>query len=965
MIRFFSAVTLLSICSAIAGCGGGSGTSPTTPINTEGGLSLSLAVSGLPNSSRMVFRLNNTEAQPITGSGNLTFTKRFSSGESYSVEIQSIPAGLICGLTNASGTVARSSIAVNVSCSDTPQKVALVKDVNTNATQHSSSPSDFSVFNGRVVFTIDGGAATNIKRLISTDGSGRPVPLFERELRNPSVVGTLGTRLLFTETVGPPNDESRQLSIYEDSSGHTQSMIGLNVERGAAIGQSMLFFANDEAQFFGYEPWVSDGTPSGTRMVRDLNPGRASSVDQVPDVHVLGGQWSFIAYNEGNTRLWLSDATENGTQPVTRSNLRVKSILGVHRDRLYFLADQGVGTEAAIWATNGTPGAEFLFHRLAADGEGFASCFFNATNGFYYSTRVGSGFQTDNFVWFSTGDNVAPIPVPGAENSVSLLRIYSAACGLVELNGKVFFGTQTAFDDKSLWTSDGTPEGTRQISTGVYGYQFPEKFVILGLPDRVIFPRVTVEHGTELWWTDGSRIELLADIEPGSASGLTDGSEIKGVVADGRAYFAAQTRENGIEPWTSDGSGSGTVTLGNLQAETRTHDGVSRVLGHTSAGVYFSGCEATINDCELWISDGSDTGTRKVLEINDDFGSNPRQALAYRDRFYFTAEQGGLWVSDGTTLGTRRLRSIHYTELHPTEAGLIISGLDQTQPGVELWRTDGTENGTVPLAEDISPSSHDERAGGLVTAGNWVYYSTSGPNGRLGLRRTDPATGASEFIGETNITRNPETRPIALGNRVVFSASDRDSGSELWQFDGARISRITDINTGFGNSDPYALTAFGNEVWFIARDEEALALWAFDGTNVRKIIAAPRFTEGFRQLSVINNKLYLVADAYQDGSQFSVFDSPSAHIRPLRTQDGARLQPRVIRRLNSNEVFLADARDRIFRPFVADERRVVQLDTSVEIRDVEETLMVPDGPTAGIWFKGYSAAEGIELWRLR
>ncbi|NNE94670.1 MAG: hypothetical protein HKN24_01425, partial [Acidimicrobiales bacterium] len=55
--------------------------------------------------------------------------------------------------------------------------------------------------------------------------------------------------------------------------------VHLGVERGpyghAVIGDRMVFEGFDETS--GGELWVTDGTPAGTRMVKDINPGPIGS----------------------------------------------------------------------------------------------------------------------------------------------------------------------------------------------------------------------------------------------------------------------------------------------------------------------------------------------------------------------------------------------------------------------------------------------------------------------------------------------------------------------------------------------------------------------------------------------------------------------------------------------------------------------------------------------------------------
>ena len=44
----------------------------------------------------------------------------------------------------------------------------------------------------------------------------------------------------------------------------------------AALGSKYLFLADDGAN--GFEPWVSNGTETGTLMLKDINAGAGSSL---------------------------------------------------------------------------------------------------------------------------------------------------------------------------------------------------------------------------------------------------------------------------------------------------------------------------------------------------------------------------------------------------------------------------------------------------------------------------------------------------------------------------------------------------------------------------------------------------------------------------------------------------------------------------------------------------------------
>lgn len=70
-----------------------------------------------------------------------------------------------------------------------------------------------------------------------------------------------------------------------------------------------LFFKSDDGD--GYALWKSDGTPEGTTMVKDINPGEEDGI------------WDMVVYNEllffpavdgvHGRELWSSNGTSNGT----------------------------------------------------------------------------------------------------------------------------------------------------------------------------------------------------------------------------------------------------------------------------------------------------------------------------------------------------------------------------------------------------------------------------------------------------------------------------------------------------------------------------------------------------------------------------------------------------------------------------------------------------------------------------
>ena len=74
-----------------------------------------------------------------------------------------------------------------------------------------------------------------------------------------------------------------------------------------------MFFTQDQAH--GLEPWVTDGTPAGTRLLKDIHPGPISC--GVEMVTAMNGTVFFVADDGTNGfELWRSDGTADGTRMV-------------------------------------------------------------------------------------------------------------------------------------------------------------------------------------------------------------------------------------------------------------------------------------------------------------------------------------------------------------------------------------------------------------------------------------------------------------------------------------------------------------------------------------------------------------------------------------------------------------------------------------------------------------------------
>ena len=341
---------------------------------------------------------------------------------------------------------------------------------------------------------------------------------------------------------------------------------------------------------------------------------------------------------------------------------------------------------------------------------------------------------------------------------------------------------------------------------------------------------------------------LVKDFYPGPATGggagLTD--------VNGTVIFGAHTPEHGAELWRTDGSASGTVLIKDIFPGSE--DSSPNELTAVGNTVFFNAVAPGVG-AELWRSDGTAAGTAMVKETTPGVqlggAAGPRELTAFDGRLFFVTVDGtnnrrSLWASDGTEAGTVVIADLGPTPFFDTDprAELTVAGqalyfiAHDPQHGQEVWRTDGTAAGTA-LVKDINPSDKDSLPSGLTEAGGMLYFSAEyrySPDDPLSddrlLWRSDGTDGGTVPIADpANGPRAPYGL-TAIGSRLFFIASDpQASGYDLWRSDGtsAGTARLTDFPPEGG---PATLYDFNGLAMFTAHPDQSdvVELWRSDGT---------------------------------------------------------------------------------------------------------------------------------------
>jgi ELWxxDGT repeat protein len=474
--------------------------------------------------------------------------------------------------------------------------------------------------------------------------------------------------------------------------------------------------------------------------------------------------------------------------------------------------------------------------------------------------------------------------------------------------------------NRELWKSDGTEAGTMQvkdINVGTYG-STPTYFTLMG---ETVFFAANAGPGSnsELWKTDGTETGtvLVKEINPANSIG---GRMYDLTVVGDTMFFVADDGTHGSELWKSDGTTNGTMMVkdvgpGGMSAD---EDGVVEVVpsGYgvntdriVAAGdkVFFVGNDGLFanhplsagHGHELWVSDGTANGTFMLKDINP--GNHSSSGSMYNlanssfndfhcftavgDILFFCADDGingkELWKTDGTANGTVMVKDINpgnadgipgYANfkgfVHFAAVGDTLFFVAWTQAnGLTLWKSDGTEAGTVEVKDIYAgtstscglPSWRSCWTDMFQAFGDDLIFQANDHSGNgYALWKSDGTAAGTVMVKDIlpgAAATNPVitmTHPMVFGNMLYFAGDDGTNGEELWQSDGTANGTVLayDLFTGTYSGTPNAgwptsMTGVGTKLYFLGcqggpgRDAVGCELHALDPANITLDLPPP------------------------------------------------------------------------------------------------------------------------------
>jgi ELWxxDGT repeat protein len=700
----------------------------------------------------------------------------------------------------------------------------------------SSTPQDLIAFQGKAFFAANDG--TRGQALWVTDGTAAGTRMIRDPWPNgdvypgPSHLRVAGNRLLF---IAFGRRVGVELWASDGTPRGTQPISNLAPGLGEVevyvsfVALDRYFFSAKTAR--GEELWVSDGTRGGTRVLTDFaDPGALGGLDFPLSGKTINGKVVFRA-NGGphGVEPWITDGTRAGTRllrdicPGACSSSPAFWL--EHGGRLYLSAADNVrGTE--LWSTDGTSAGTRLVRDLCRGTCSGYPNFFRVVGGRLLFTAGGPAATNGPQIWRTNGTPTGTVRVSAFERQLSFFEVGT-------VTGAIVFPAWDREHGVELWRSDGTRAGTRLV-TDVNpvddGGSYPRLFQVLG-DSRVAFLADTPgADGTvrgSFWRSDGTAAGTVPHrpLPPCAGSGV----HIKPLPNEDLLLVCVQGPESAL--WRATAAGPIRLTSPDVSVSP-TPD-----LAMSGGRIFFAASEPGSSK-EPWVSDGTPEGTRLVADLDPVGSSEPAMFTAFAGRAWFTAysvanESGGreLWVTDGTTAGTIQVTQVNggaEPEILGVHAGRLWFAAYDPERDRELWSTDGTVEGTGRMADILPNGSFAPTR--LVSAGDRMFLSAGEYPGSSGLWVSDGTAAGTRRLGPYPIrTDLASTGPLsAVVDGRLFYVAYVDGQETLWQSDG------TEAGTGPvpPPADPGFFRGLGSLISFdgvllFMNGEE---LWQADGT---------------------------------------------------------------------------------------------------------------------------------------
>ena len=369
------------------------------------------------------------------------------------------------------------------------------------------------------------------------------------------------------------------------------------------------------------------------------------------------------------------------------------------------------------------------------------------------------------------------------------------------------FGSHAVFSATSKahgrepWVTDGTSAGTFMLADVVPGKEgsFPEQGVAIPGKGILYFGLTGTLHplfGQSFYGL------LLADPVGGTVQVVADDIEVGTIVSgpefvewQGEAWFFADDGISGCELWRSDGTQSGTGLAFDAVAGAGGAVSFYDTLTVAGGSLFFTTSQPTDT---LWVLPSPGGTPAKLWEATPAAQPSPSRILLEaggKCLFSIRDAQAGLelGVSDGTVGGTSLLADLELGAGDSTPIGLASDGnrawftADVDLVGRELFVSDGTPAGTGLVADVLpGPSNGVDGSAGVLTTSQGLFFAGADGPSTFEPWFTDGTAPNTYRIADLE-PGAPGSSPggfVEYGGVVYFQAVTSSTGKELFRTDG-------------------------------------------------------------------------------------------------------------------------------------------------------------------------------------
>ncbi len=658
--------------------------------------------------------------------------------------------------------------------------------------------------------------------------------------------------------------------LFQNIGGNTYNN---KISKLSVMGGNLYFAITTIGSSTENKLWKTDGTIAGTTLIKSIAPYENSIVFSI--VATENKLFFITLVDIFKLQLWSTDGTTTGTIPLIvfeSDNIFREPVLNVLNNKVIFKGY--ANNKDGLWSSDGTVAGTILIKNKIPNS--------SYSDGIVYNGKVyfwGPDSDSKYKLWSSDG---TAINTKVAINSLKLPAYNSFQPSLNFVANNLLFLVFSDGQSFKLWKTDGTDsllEVVKDKDNNKIIIDFSQNMRFWATNGNLFFTYIDSAHGKELWATDGNSVNthLLKDINQSTNNSIPYGS-YRSAVLNHQLYFTAQESvSRRTELWTSDGAASNTLKvkdkLPNLSREFPQFSGNAKTMIDTlNNNIVFSGTDSLAGE-ELWISDGTNTGTRLVKDINIGLSSSrPAESIRLGNKLFFNANDGvhgrEMWVSDGNNNGTYMLKDFYLNNNDPylssyntIQSKTVLNGKlyfiakDDTVD-CNLWVTDGTIANTVKITERSSYSQLGKPLFGLTTHKNKMYFIGTSSTSALSLWSSNGTIGGEQLVKDIFI-RNPLVdKPIVSFKDWVFVFASDNLGyqSGLWKSDGTADGTTLLLSNASINNETF--TVGDNNLFFSAQN----VLWktdgTIDGTSIVKTFGNTIYDNKIQELHYINGHLY-------------------------------------------------------------------------------------------------------------